>query len=88
MKRDIGKEILDGIRAIKSGQGRKTRVKIPEDIAKIRKALHLSQSGFAALMGVSERTLQEWEQGRRTPAGPATSLLRIAEKHPEAFLDI
>jgi putative transcriptional regulator len=42
---------------------------------------------FAAMIGVSMRTLQDWEQGRREPNGPAVALLRIAEQHPEVFLD-
>ena len=51
----------------------------------IRTKLNLSQSSFAGLLGVSIRTLQDWEQGRRTPQGPAIALLRIAEQHPEVF---
>ncbi|HJD64553.1 MAG TPA: helix-turn-helix domain-containing protein [Rickettsia endosymbiont of Diachasma alloeum] len=53
----------------------------------IRKHLHLSQVDFAALMHINVRTLQEWEQGRRRPRGPAISLLQIASKHPEIFID-
>ncbi len=45
----------------------------------------MSQSAFAGLMGVSVRTLQDWEQGRREPQGPEVALLRIAEQHPEVF---
>jgi DNA-binding transcriptional regulator YiaG len=52
-----------------------------------RKKLKLSQSAFAVLMGVSPRTIQDWEQGRRRPQGPAKSLLRIAEHHPEIFIE-
>lgn len=51
----------------------------------IRHKLNLSQSAFAGLLGVSMRTLQDWEQGRREPQGPAVALLRIAEQHPEVF---
>ena len=54
----------------------------------IRQKLKLSQSAFASLMGVSSRTLQDWEQGRRKPQGPAKSLLRIAEQHPEIFIEV
>lgn len=85
-KRDIGQEILEGIRAIKKGEGRRFEVKAPADVKEIREHLQLSQSAFAILMGVSIRTLQEWEQGRRKPSGPACALLRIANKHPEALL--
>ena len=88
IKRNIGQELLEGIRSIKTGQGRQYKLDIPSDIQKIRRHLDLSQSAFASLMGVSQRTLQEWEQGRRKPSGSAYSLLRIAEKHPEAFMDL
>jgi putative transcriptional regulator len=50
--------------------------------------LNLSQAAFAGLMGVSLRTVQDWEQGRRAPSGPAKSLLRIAEQHPEVFAEL
>ena len=87
-KRNIGQEILDSIRAIKAGKGRKFTVNIPQDIKEIRGDLHLTQAAFAALLGVSERTLQDWEQGRRRPQGPALSLLKIASEHPKVFLTI
>ncbi len=59
----------------------------PEDVRRIRRDLGLSQSEFALLIGVSVATLQNWEQGRRQPEGPARALLRIAATHPEAVLD-
>lgn len=86
MKRDIGKELLAGIEAIKQGQGTRTTVELPSDVKTIRSKTGLSQSAFAGLIGVSVRTLQEWEQGRRTPKGPAQALLRVADRHPEALL--
>jgi putative transcriptional regulator len=57
------------------------------DVAAIRDEFGLSQSKFAALLGISVRTLQNWEQGRRRPQGPARVLLRVAAKHPRAVLD-
>ena len=57
------------------------------DVGAIREAYGLSQEQFAALLGISVRTLQNWEQGRRRPQGPARVLLRVAAKHPEAVLD-
>ena len=87
-QRFIGQEILESLQAIKRGEGKRTSFSLPQDIKGIRQNLHLSQTTFASLMGVSFRTLQEWEQGRRKPSGPAISLLRIVEKHPEAFLDL
>jgi putative transcriptional regulator len=58
------------------------------DVAAIRKEYGLSQAKFAALLGISVRTLQNWEQGRRKPQGPARVLLRVASKHPKAVLDV
>jgi putative transcriptional regulator len=52
------------------------------DVAAIRDEFGLSQTKFAALLGISVRTLQNWEQGRRRPQGPARVLLRVAAKHP------
>jgi putative transcriptional regulator len=92
-KRDLGEEILQGLSEIKEWQKgrlklRTTQIKMPtsDDVAKIRKKLDLSQSAFAAFMGVSVATLRNWEQGRREPHGSARSLLLIADKSPEAFL--
>ena len=58
------------------------------DVAAIREEYGLSQTKFAALLGISVRTLQNWEQGRRHPQGPAKVLVRVASKHPEAVLDV
>jgi putative transcriptional regulator len=52
----------------------------------IRERLGLSQSRFAAIIGVSLRTIQNWEQGRRKPEGPAKALLRVVDREPEAVL--
>ena len=87
-RRNIGEEILEGLCALKAGEGRRIRLDLPDNISDIRKSMQLTQVTFAALMGVSVRTLQEWEQGRRHPSGPAYSLLRIAKHHPEAFKGI
>jgi putative transcriptional regulator len=92
-ERDIGQEILEGIKEIKAfkrGKGKLVTRKLsePSHPKKIRTRLKLSQSAFAGLMGVSVRTVQDWEQDRREPSGPAKSLLRIAEQHPEVFLEI
>ena len=92
-ERDIGKEILDGIKEIKAYKAGKVALKTnvisePSPAKEIREKLQLSQSAFASLMGVSPRTIQEWEQGRRTPQGPAKTLLRIAEQHPEVFQEL
>ena len=92
-KRDIGQEILEGIREIKEYKaGKKVlrvrSLKAPSSPKVIRQRLKLSQSAFAGLMGVSLRTVQDWEQGRRKPSGPAIALLRIAEQQPDVFLHL
>ncbi|MGJ8655165.1 MAG: NadS family protein [Akkermansiaceae bacterium] len=73
---------------IRSGKAKPSRVSVYEapDPKKIRERLGLSQSRFAAIIGVSARTLQNWEQGRRQPEGPATALLRVVDRDPEAVL--
>ena len=85
-KRDIGKEILDGIRDLKRGETGRV-VNVPS-VSEIREKTGLSQSRFATLLGVSVRTLQDWEQGRRAPSGAARTLLLIAHKNPKVLLDV
>ena len=58
----------------------------PADIKTIRQKLHQSQSEFAMMIGVSVSTLQNWEQGRRVPEGPARALLKIAAENPKALI--
>jgi len=58
------------------------------NVAAMRDRYGLSQAKFAALLGISVGTLRNWEQGRREPEGPARVLLRVAERHPEAVLDV
>ena len=84
--RDIGTEILQGIRDLK--QGKTGRVLNVPTVAEIRQRTGLSQSKFASLLGVSVRTLQDWEQGRRAPSGAARTLLLIAHKNPMVLLEV
>ena len=85
-KRNIGLEILQGLREIKRGDyGRITTV---PNVTSIREKTGLSQARFAQLLGVSVRTLQDWEQGRRAPSGAAKTLLMIADKNPRALLEV
>lgn len=84
--RDIGREILEGLRELKRGETGRV-VNLPP-VSAIRRKVGLSQSRFAALLGVPVRTLQDWEQGRRAPSGAARTLLLIAEKNPGALLDV
>lgn len=85
-KRNTGMEILKGIREIRRGEH--GRVIIVPSVSSIRENTGLSQSRFAQLLGVSVRTLQEWEQGRRAPSGAARTLLLIASKNPRALLEV
>lgn len=85
-KRDVGQEILDGLRQLKRGEyGRVAHVL---SVGKIRERCGLSQAQFSRLLGVSVRTLQEWEQGRRAPSGAARTLLLIASRNPKVLLDV
>ena len=83
---NIGREILEGLREIKSG--RHGRVVSLPSVASVREKTGLSQERFATLLGVSIRTLQDWEQGRRAPSGAARTLLLIPERNPKALLDV
>ncbi len=85
-KRNVGQEILEGLRQLKRGEHGRV-VKVPS-VTRIREKTGLSQPRFAALLGVSVRTLQEWEQGRRAPSGAARTLLLVAERNPRALLDV
>lgn len=86
-KRDIGQEILDGIIEIQRGGGRRFTVEVPPIVA-TRQKIGVSQARFAELLGVSVRTLQEWEQGRRKPSGAAQSLLILADRKPDVLREV
>jgi putative transcriptional regulator len=85
-KRNIGLEIRDGLRELKRGDYGRV-IEVP-DVAEIREKVGLSQSTFAILLGVSVRTLQDWEQGRRAPSGAARTLLLVADRNPRALLEV
>ena len=70
----------------KKTPSRETTLEWP-DARTVRESLGLSKAQFAALIGISSRTLQNWEQGHRRPEGTARALLRVAERHPEAVLE-
>jgi putative transcriptional regulator len=84
--RNIGAEILQGLRELKRGEH--GRISTVPSVSTIREKTGLSQAMFAKLLGVSLRTLQDWEQGRRAPSGAARTLLLIAAKHPQALLEV
>jgi putative transcriptional regulator len=81
-------DLLKSVGEMKSGRAARTTRVEPTAAALARAKVGLSQSAFAALLGVSMRTLQDWEQGRRQPTGAAQTLLRVAALHPEALRDL
>jgi putative transcriptional regulator len=93
MKDELFNELLDSVReggAILRGEklpSRSFELEKP-DIKRIRASYKLSQSEFATLLGIRLSTLQNWEQGRRVPHGPARVLLQVAAKHPDAVWDV
>ena len=93
MKESAFNELLQGVRDAGSylRGNRKTAARIdrisPDSIAGVRAKLGLSQTQFARAIGISLDTLQNWEQGRRHPTGPAKVLIKVAARHPEAILE-
>ena len=93
MKKELFEELLQSVKeaaAIERGElkpSRTFKVRTANDVVRVRGKLGLSQPKFAALLGISENTLQNWEQGRRQPTGPAKILLRVAARHPRVLLE-
>jgi putative transcriptional regulator len=88
MKKQLFDELVASIKdagKIHRGEAKASRTFVfqPEDVREIRDKLHKSQSEFAQMIGVSVSTLQNWEQGRRHPEGPARALLVVASKAPK-----
>src|SRR5579871_80928 len=97
MRKDLFEELVRSVREMKeiqAGRVKPSRVtRLADlvsaqspDVAALRARFKLSQAKFASLLGISVDTLQNWEQRRREPHGPAKVLLRIARTHPEALL--
>ena len=81
-------DLLESVRQMKRGEAaRVTKIRLPA-AAEARAQVGLSQQDFANLLGVSPRTLQDWEQGRREPNGAAKTLLRVAVAHPEVLREL
>jgi putative transcriptional regulator len=78
------KDLLESVRQMKAGKAVRTTTVALTPAAEARSKVGVSQAEFATLLGVSVRTLQDWEQGRREPSGAARTLLRIAVRSPEA----
>ncbi len=93
MKRELFDELQASVReggAILRGKRRAKRSFCldPLNVAAVRNRYGLSQPKFAAMLGISVKTLRNWEQGRRDPHGPARVLLRVAARYPDAILDV
>lgn len=86
--RNLGEEILQGIKNIKAGKIGRHFTPKAFSIVRVREKAGLSQAEFAELLGVSVRTLQDWEQGKREPSGAARTLLKVAERHPEVLREV
>ena len=81
-------DLLLSVKQMRQGQAaRVSKVKLPA-AAEARAKTGLSQQDFANLIGVSARTLQDWEQGRREPTGAAKMLLKVAASHPKILLEL
>ena len=82
------KDLLTSVKQMRRGQSaRTTKVKLAP-AAEARAKVGMSQQEFAELLGVSPRTLQDWEQGRREPSGAAKTLIRVAQSHPEILQEL
>jgi putative transcriptional regulator len=92
MKDDLFRDLEASVReggAILRGERSPARAFVvgDPDVKVLRNSFRLSQVEFAAMIGISVKTLRNWEQGRRQPAGPARVLLQVAARHPEAVWD-
>ena len=76
-------DLLESAKQMKEKKAARKTVVVVSDITRARNKVNMSQPAFAELMGVSVRTLQAWDQGKRNPSGAAKTLLRVAETHPE-----
>ncbi len=93
MNDELFEDLLTSVReggAILRGEKEASRTFVLDkpDVKRIRERYQLSQTEFAALLGINVKTLQNWEQGRRNPRGAARVLLQVAAKHPDAVWDV
>lgn len=88
LKRDIWQETLDSVKSIKAGKVGAVHTIELLPVVDARQKAGLTQSKFADLLGVSVRTLQDWEQGRRQPSRAAASLIQIAKQRPEVLREV
>ena len=81
-------DLLESVKQMRRGRAaRVSKVRLSA-VAEARASVGLSQQEFAVLLGVSARTLQDWEQGRREPTGAARTLLKVAVKHPKVLREL
>ena len=86
--RDVWQETLDAVRSIKAGKVGNVETVELLPVVEARQKVGLSQSRFAELLGISVRTLQDWEQGRRKPSRAAMSLIQIAKQRPDVLREV
>ena len=86
--RDLNAELLESIDAIQAGRATRRFTAESFPVLRAREKSGLSQAEFAALLGISRRTLEQWEQGRRRPSKAALMLIKVAERHPEILREL
>lgn len=79
----LGLKLLQSVREMKAAKAARVTKVETNEVVQARQRTGLSQAQFAEALSISKRTLQEWEQGRRSPSGAAQTLIRIAKNHPE-----
>lgn len=82
---ELGNKLLQSVKEMKAGKAARISRVEPNEVAQARGKTGLTQIEFAEVLHISARTLQEWEQGRRKPSGPAKTLIEIASRHPEVI---
>ena len=82
---ELGNKLLQSVKEMKAGKAARVSRVEPNEVADARGKTGLTQIEFAEALHISARTLQEWEQGRRKPSGPAKALIEIAFRHPEVI---
>lgn len=82
---ELGNKLLQSVKEMKAGKAARVSCVEPNEVVEARSKTGLTQLEFAEVLHISPRTLQEWEQGRRKPSGPAKALIDIAFRHPEVI---
>lgn len=88
MPHQFQRDLLESVQQMKPREAARTAQVRLSEAAEARAKMGLSQQAFAQLLGVSPRTLQDWEQGRRSPTGAAKTLIRVAVAHPEVLQEL